>query len=133
VFLGVIAVATLATAVVQIALLLAAAKLVRRLEQLTDSVEQQLRPLLAHLDRIGADAARTSSLVAAQVERVDDLFGDVASRLEQAMDTVQSVLSTPMREGQALLAGFRAVLGAVKDARQPRGRTRGDDEDALFI
>ncbi len=133
VFLGVIAVATLSTAVVQVALLFAATRLVRRLERLTDSFEQEVRPLMGHLDRLGAEAVRTSSLALAQVERVDALFGDVAARAEQTMDTVQGALSIPIREGHALMAGLRAILGAVKDSRQPRSRGRGDDEDALFI
>lgn len=132
VFLGVIAVATLSTAIVQIAVLIAAAKLARRLEKLTDTVESELRPLFAHLDTIGREASRATSLASNQVERVDLLFGDVVARLEDTMDTVQSALSVPLREGGALLAGVRAAFGGLKD-RRPRTRSRGDDEDALFI
>ncbi len=133
VFLGVIALATLSTAIAQVVLLVAAARLLKRVEQMTDSVEQQVRPLFAHLDNLGAEAVRTTALAAAQVERVDALFGDAAARLGQTMDSVQGVLSVPMREGQALMAAFRAVFGAVKDSRQTRSRSRSDDEDALFI
>ncbi len=135
VFLGVIAAATLFTAIVQIALLLAAAKLLGRLSALTDSVEAQLRPVMAHLDTIGREAARTTSLASAQVERVDALFSDVVTRLEDTVTSVQGVLAGPMREGSALMAGFRAVFGALRDRGVPprRPRARGDDEDALFI
>jgi hypothetical protein len=134
VFLGVIAVSTLFTAIVQIILLLAAAKLLRRLSELVDSVEAQLRPLVAQLDNIGRDAARTTSLAVAQVERVDTLFGDLVVRVEDTVGAVQSALSIPMREGSALLAGFRAVFGTLKDTTgRTRSRGRVDDEDALFI
>ena len=135
VFLGVIAAATLFTAIVQIALLLAAAKLLGRLSALTDSVEAQLRPVMAHLDTIGREAARTTSLASAQVERVDALFSDVVTRLEDTVTSVQGVLAGPMREGSALMAGFRAVFSALRDRGAPRRRprARGDDEDALFI
>jgi hypothetical protein len=132
VFLGVIALATLSTAIVQIALLLAAAKLARRLEKLTDSVEAQLQPVFAHLDTIGREAARATSLASQQVERVDLLFADVNDRLGETMDTLQSALAVPIREGGALLAGVRAMFGTLK-APRPSSRSRADDEDALFI
>jgi hypothetical protein len=132
VFLGVIAVSTLFTAIVQIALLLAAAKLLGRLSALVDSVEEQLRPLFAQLDSIGRDAAHTTSLAAAQVERVDALFGDLVVRVEDTVDTLQGAMAAPLREGGALMAGFRAVFGTLKNGdRRPRSRV--DDEDALFI
>jgi hypothetical protein len=134
VFLGVIALSTLFTAIVQVVLLLAAVKLVRRLGGLVDTVETQVRPLIAQLDSIGRDAARTSSLAVAQVERVDELFGDLVVRVEDTVGAVQSAMTVPMREGSALLAGFRAVFGTLKDGSvRSRSRHRVDDEDALFI
>ncbi len=133
VFLGIIAFATLATAIVQIGVLVAAAKLARRLDQLTDSIEEQLKPIFAHLDNIGRDASRATSIAGAQVERVDHLFADMVHRLEETMETLQHAVSIPAREGAALLAGFRAVVGSFRDARRGRPRARGEDEDALFI
>ena len=133
VFLGVIAVATLSTALVQIAVLVAAAKLATRLDRLADSVEAQLTPIFAQLDTIGREASRATSLAAAQVERVDALLGDAVSRIDQTMGTVQSALSIPAREGAALLAGFRAIVESLRGARRPKSRSRGEDEDALFI
>ncbi len=133
VFLGVIAFATLATAVVQIGVLIAAARLAKRLDKLTDSVEAQLKPIFLHLDTIGREAARATSMAGDQLERVDSLFADTTERLGQTMDTLQRAVSIPAREGAALLAGFRAVIGSVRGARRGRSRTRGEDEDALFI
>lgn len=133
IFLGVIALATLSTAVVQIGVLIAAARLARRLDTLTSQVEAQLKPIFAHLDTIGREASRTTMLVGAQVERVDGLFGDVVHRLEQTMDVLQDAVAAPAREGAALMAGFRAVMGSFRDVRRPRPRSRGEDEDALFI
>ena len=132
-FLGLIAVATLLTAIVQIAVLLAAAKLARRLDTLADSVEEQMKPLFAHLDAIGREAVRATSLAGAQVERVDALFSDGVTRLEQTLHAIRSAVSLPAREGAALLAGFRAILGALGDARGPKARGRAEDEDTLFI
>jgi hypothetical protein len=133
VFLGVIAFATLATAIVQIGVLIAAAKLAKRLDQLTGSMEEQLKPVFLHLDTIGREAARATSLAGAQVERVDRLFGETVQRLERTMDTLQHAMSIPAREGAALLAGLRAVIAGVRDGHVRRPRTKGEDEDALFI
>lgn len=133
VFLGVIAFATLSTAIVQIGVLVAAARLARRLEALTVQVEGQLKPIFAHLDTIGREASRASMLAGAQVERVDSLFSDVVQRLEQTIDTLQNAVSIPVREGAALVAGFRAVLDSLRSGRRVKPRTRGEDEDALFI
>lgn len=136
IFLGIIAVATLATAVIQIAVLVAAGMLTKRLGRLADQVERELTPLLASLNAIGQDAAKAASLATAQVERVDRLFGDVVVRLEDTMGSIQRAIALPAREGAALLVGFRAVLDSLRTGAQrpPRSRSRSsDDEDALFI
>ena len=135
VFLGVIAVATLATAVVQIGVLIAAGLLARRIGRLADQVERDLSPLLASLNAIGQDAARAASLATAQVERVDRLFGDTVRRLEDTIGLIQTAIAAPAREGAALMVGFRAVLESLRRGqanRPPRTRST-DDEDALFI
>ena len=49
VFLGIIAVATLAIAIAQIGVMVVAGRLARRMERLTERFEQDVRPLLAHL------------------------------------------------------------------------------------
>jgi hypothetical protein len=135
VFLGVIAVATLATAAAQIAVIILAGRAARRVAELADQLERDVKPLFGHLNAIGSDAARAASLTAAQVERVDRLFGDVAVRVEQTMNAVQDTVIGPVREGRALLSAFRAAMQAIRDFRQ-NGRARqgrAEDEDALFI
>lgn len=132
-FLGVIAVATLATAIVQIAVLIAASRLARRLDRLTDRVERELQPIAGHLKTIGQEASRAAVLATAQVERADRLFADVAQRLETLLDTVQSAVGRTAREGAAIVAGFRAAVNVIRDMRARRARSRADDEDALFI
>jgi hypothetical protein len=135
VFLGIIAVATAATAIGQIWLLVTAGLVAKRISRLADQVERELSPLLASLNAIGQDAARAASLATAQVERVDRLFGDAVQRLEAMLGTIQTAMSAPAREGAALMVGLRAALDAVRRGvgnRPPRSRS-GDDEDALFI
>lgn len=135
VFLGIIALATLATAVVQIGVLVAASRAVRRLTRFVDQAERELQPFFGHLNAIGRDASRAAALATAQVERVDALFADVAGRFEQLLNTFQASLTMPAREGRAILRGFRVALRTLRDLRDNgrRRRTRAEDEDALFI
>lgn len=135
VFLGVIAVSTLAIAIAQIGVMVAAGRLARRIERLTDQFEQEIRPLFGHLNAIGRDASRAAALATAQVERADRLFTDIAARVEEGVASLQSTIGGPAREGRALLVAFRAafdVLRAFRGSRRSR-QGRGDDEDALFI
>jgi hypothetical protein len=134
VFLGVIAAATLITAILQVGVLVAAGRLVMQLMRLVNRIEHEVKPIFAHLDSIGRDAARAASLAAAQVERADGLFADLAQRVETTMDTVQTAVGMPAREGAAILAGFRAAFSTLRAMRSNRPRrARGEDEDALFI
>ena len=134
VFLGVIAVATLAMAVAQIGVIIAAGLMARRVGRIVDQIERDVKPLFGHLNAIGADASRAVALATAQVERADKLFGDVAVRVEQTLSAVQTSIAAPAREGRALLTAFRAALQAIRELRTGRTRHgRGEDDDALFI
>ena len=135
VFLGIISVATLAMAVAQVGVIVAAGLLARRISRLADQVEHELKPFFAHLNAIGRDASRAASLAAAQVERADRLLGDVAQKVEQTLTTVQATLVAPAREGRALLSALRAAINVIRGMRgNGRGRQRrGEDEDTLFI
>ena len=133
-YLGVIAAATLLIAIVQIGVLVAAGVLARRIARVTSDVEQQIKPIFAHLDAIGRDAARAASIASTQVERADRLFADVAGRMEHGLESVQHAFYGPVRESAAILSALKAAFGAVKNpTAHRRGRTRGEDEDALFI
>jgi hypothetical protein len=142
-FLGVIALATLATAIMQIGVLLAAGRLARRIERFVDHADQELKPIMGHLNAIGRDASRAASLATAQVERadrvittqverVDRVLATLVDRLGETLDTIQTAVVRPAREGAALLAGLRAALGIISE-RGGRPRSRADDEKALFI
>lgn len=135
--LGVIAVATLAMAVVQVGVMVMAGMAARRMGRLVDRLEAQVQPLIDNINAIGREAARAASLATVQVERADKLFGDVSVRIEQAINTLQTSIAAPAREGRALLSAFRAAIQVLREMgrngrrRQPRGGS--EDEDALFI
>jgi flagellar biosynthesis/type III secretory pathway M-ring protein FliF/YscJ len=133
VFLGVIAAATLITAIAQVGFIVATGRLARRLERAADDVQREVRPLVEHLDAIGRDARRASSLAVAQLERVDHMAADLADRLDRTLNTLQTAAAGGVREGAAMLAAFRAAMAVVREFRASRARTRAEDDDALFI
>lgn len=135
VFLGIIAVATLTIAIVQIGVVVAAGRLARRIDTLAEQFERDVKPLFGHLDAIGRDVSRAAALATAQVERADQLFADVALRIEQGLNNVQTTLGAPAREGRAIFSALKAAFHAIRDLRHgARSRQgRGEDEDALFI
>ena len=135
VFLGVIAAATLLIAVGQIAIMVAAGRMARRLEQVVEQFERDVKPLFGHLNAIGRDASRAATLAAAQVERADRLFSEIAARVDYTLNALQASIGGPVREGRALMSAFRAAMQAIRELRRD-GRTRqgrGEDDDALFI
>ncbi len=134
VFLGVIAVATLAIAIAQIGVIIAAGLMARRVARMVEQFERDVKPLFGHLNAIGSDASRAVALATAQVERADKLFSDVAVRVEQTLNAVQTSIGGPARDGRAMMAALRAAFQVIRDMRTGRTRRgRGDDEDALFI
>jgi hypothetical protein len=135
VFLGVIAGATLITAIIQVGVLIAAGRLARRISRLVDRIELELKPTFTHVNTIGRDAARVMALASAQVERADHLLGQLAQQVETTVATVQTSLGAPAREGKALMNAFRAAVDSIRETRRnPRSRRRrAEEEDALFI
>jgi hypothetical protein len=135
IFLGIIAVATVALAIAQIGIILIAGLAVRRVTKLIATIEEELRPIFGHVNAIARDASRAAALATAQVERADQLFADVAVRVERAMIELQASMGRPAREGRALISAFKAAFQAIREMRQGgRSRqSRSEDEDALFI
>jgi len=134
VFLGVIAVATLTTAILQVVLLVAATNLVRRITRFVDFIEVEVKPIIAQVDAIARDASRAANLALTQVERADELLSNAMRRVEQTLATVHSLVIGALREGNALMMGFRALLAAIRGfQRRQSTRRRAEDDEALFI
>jgi hypothetical protein len=133
-FLGIIAVSVLVMAGVQVAVVVLALRATERLSRLTSQLERDIRPVVANLQTISADAARATAVAAAQVERADKLFADLATRLDQSVAAIQNSVLGATRGSAAWLAGLKAALAALRDLRQSRTRpSTVEEEDALFI
>jgi hypothetical protein len=144
VFLGIIAIAVAVMAVIQVAAIVFAARAARSVGEAVSRLEQDVRPIVASLQTLSADAARATAAATAQVERaqktVDVVLARVDSmtaRLEQTVQAVHDGILAPAREGYAFMQAIRAIFSSVRSAAaRPGARTRPaatEEEDALFI
>lgn len=133
-FLGIIAVATLIMAVVQIGAIVVASRVARQTQQTLTAVYSEIRPLIAKASAVADEASRTAALASLQMQKIDALVTDLSRRVDETTTIVQQAIVTPAREGVALLAAVKAGLAALRgigDLR--RGSSRAEEEDPLFI
>ena len=135
IFLGIIAVATLMMALLQLGIVMYGWVLARKIARLVTDVEREMGSIMESLNAVARDAARATALAAVQVERVDRLFADLSLRVEQTAATVQKAIIAPLREGAAVMAGLRAAVAVLKELTGRSGAPgpRSEEEDALFI
>jgi hypothetical protein len=138
--LGVIAVAVAVMAIVQVGAIVAGLRVARRVEALATDMETSVKPLLANLTTMSAEASRAATMAAAQVERLDKVFGDMATRVDHTLAAAQAFVAGPAKEGMAIVAGVRAAMSAIKGLREasrrratPRAAAHDEDEESLFI
>jgi hypothetical protein len=135
VFLAAIAAATLIMALIQIGAIIAALRLARQAQQVIQSVQQDVRPLIARAHAIAEEASRTVALATAQAQKVDRLITDVSRRVDETAGVLQEAIITPAREGLAIVAALKAGLGALRGLRDMHHRhgRQAEEEDPLFI
>lgn len=136
VFLGVIAVATVLMALVQIGAIVVLARVAGQVQAIVATIQTDIRPLIARANAIAEEASRTATLATAQAQKIDRLMTDLTRRVDETSAVIQQAILTPAREGMAILAALKAGFGVLKGLgmRDLRGRHGGvDDEDALFI
>jgi ActR/RegA family two-component response regulator len=136
VFLGVIAVATLVMAAIQVGAIIYGARAAQRLEQMLGRFETDLKPVLERAKQVSEDAAKMSALATVQVERVDQVFQDLSLRIDETATMIQRAVVTPAREGAALFAAVRATVAALRGVAGGSRRTPPtgvEEDDALFI
>ena len=140
-FLGVIAVATLVMALIQVGALVAILRVARMAQQTIADVHRDVRPLIEQATvvatkatAIADEASRTATIATIQAEKIDRLLTDLAVRVDQTAGVVQQAIITPAREGLAIVAALKAVLGALRSPHEgPRHGRTADEEDPLFI
>ncbi len=138
--LGVIAVAVAIMAIIQVGAIIAGLRIARRVEQLATEIDTSVKPLIANLTTMSAEASRAASLAAAQVEKLDRVFGEVAARVDHTLAAAQQFIAGPAREGMAIVAGVKAAISALhglREASRRRSAARAvqfeEEEESLFI
>lgn len=137
-FLGVIAVAVLVMALIQVGAIIAGLRLAKRVDRMADQLERDIKPLIANLTTVSSEAARAASMAAAQIERFDKVFSELIQRVDRTLAAAQDFVTGPARQGMAVMTGVKAMIDAFKGIREAsRRRTASrptvDDEESLFI
>ena len=134
--LVIIAIAVVAIAIVQVAMFVWATRLAKRVGDSVTRLEQEVRPILTGLQVVASEAARAATAAAVQVNRVDELLGDLRQRVDHTVATLQETLLSPARDMLALLQAIREVFfggGRRSTSSDPRRRQPVEEDDALFI
>jgi hypothetical protein len=136
-FLGIIAISVLVMALIQVGAVLAAFRVAKRVEEVSRRIETDIKPLITNLTDVTTELSRTAAMATRQVERVDHLFGDMASRVDQTLAAAQQFVRGPAKNGLAILSGVQAAVSAIKGIREASRRRRkvtpGVEDDSLFI
>ena len=137
-FLGIIAVAVVVMAAIQVAAIFAGLRLARRVDELATQIDQEIKPLIANLSALSSEAARAASLAARQAERLDRVFGEMVDRVDKTLAVAQEFVTGPARQGMAIMAGVKAVLDSFRSLREASRRRNApraamDEEESLFI
>ena len=136
-FLGIIAISVLVMALIQVGAVLAAFRVAKRVEEVSRRIETDIKPLITNLTDVTTELSRTAAMATRQVERVDQLFGDMASRVDQTLAAAQQFVRGPAKNGLAILSGVQAAVSAIKGIREASRRRRkvtpGVEDDSLFI
>jgi hypothetical protein len=139
-YLGLIALGVLVMAAIQVAAIVAALRTARKVGELANRFEQDVRPIIVNLQKVSEEAARASAQAAAQVDRLDALVGAVARRVEETASTVQQTILQPARDGLALLSTIKNLVASFREPRdseesraEPSRRQAQQPPDDLFI
>jgi hypothetical protein len=136
VFLGLIALGVLVMAAIQVGAIVYAIRAARRVEATMTQLQQDVRPIVTNLQAMSTDAARATAKAAAQVDRLETLLVDIATRLEDAAAAVHETVVAPVREAMAVVQGIKAAFGAIRGVSggsRPKPKPAVDEQDSLFI
>ena len=137
VYLAVIAVAVAVMAVIQVAAIVVAMRAARRVGDAVARIEGDMRPIVANLKAMSADAARTASIASAQAQKAEQLISDLTARVNSTVAVVEETVIGPAREAYAVVQGLLAAVGAFRQsapaASHGRRQASTEEEDSLFI
>lgn len=143
VFLGVIAVASLTQTVFLVALAVAGRRLARRVDEIHERFEREVRPSLESISRATRNLAEVTDLVTLQARRIDGVLADTLDKVEDATSHLRRFLLRPLgplADVAAVIKGLRRGLdvyhrlrGLDSPKRVPTRRMAAGEDEHLFI
>jgi len=141
VFLGIIAIASVVQSAFLIGLALEGKKLSRRVAEIQDRIEREIKPSLDNVARVTRNLAEVSDLAVLQARRVDGLLADTIEKVEETTTLIRRVVLKPIGplvDLAAFLKGLRRGLEVYQQLRGFERRERvargfDDDDEHLFI
>ena len=132
VFLGVIAAAVAVMAIIQVAAIVVAMRAARRVGDAVSRLETDVRPIVANLKSMSADAARAANIADFLMMNT---VGEPTSRVNDTVAAVEATVARPVREVYAMLQGLVGAVAAFREgSRAPVRQGAGsEEEDSLFI
>jgi methyl-accepting chemotaxis protein len=131
-----IALGVIVMAAIQVGAIVMAMRAARRVEGAIGALQQDIKPIVANLQTMSADAARATAKVATQVDRLERTLNDVSARINETATAVQETVVAPIREAMAIVHGLKAAFGALtalsgqKPSRRPAA---ADDDEPTFV
>jgi hypothetical protein len=142
VFLGIIALGSVVQAAFLVGLAMQGRRLARRLEDLQDRVDREIRPSLESLSRVTRNLGEASDLAVLQVRRFDGLLADTVGKVEDTTTLLRNLILRPLGplvDIAAFLKGIRRGIEVYQRLRgfdrpeRPVPRRQETDDEHLFI
>jgi hypothetical protein len=137
----VIALSSLVQAAFLVGLARGGRRMARRLDELQERIDGEIRPALQSITRISRNLAEISDIATLQARRLDEVVTDTLEKVQETTNLVRHAVLRPLgplMDVAALLKGLRRGLDVYRQIRgleaQRRGSTRRYAEDEhLFI
>lgn len=142
VFLGIIALGSVVQAAFLVGLAMQGKRVARRLDELQDRIDREIRPGLENLQRVTRNLADVSDLAVLQVRRFDGLLADTVDKIEDATSLIRKVVLRPLGPLVDIAAFLKGIRRGLEVYQQLRGFDRHDraadrrydaDDEHLFI
>ena len=141
-FLGIIALASLVQGAFLVGLAVSGRRLARRLDEIQDRLDRQIKPSLEQFARMSRNLAEISDIAVLEARRVDDLVADTIDKVEEATDVLRKLVLRPLGPLADIVAFLRGLrkglevyrsLGGFETHRRRPPREYDADDEHLFI
>jgi hypothetical protein len=141
-FLGLIALASLIQAAFLIVLAAGARRVGRRVDELQQRLDRELRPSLENLVHVSRNVAELSAIAAFQGRRLDGLVERTLGRVDDSTSRMEEAIQRPLNPLSGLmpvLRGFKTGfdmyrrLGGLQSRARSTSRDYEPEDEQLFI